>query len=963
MIIQLATKVQALLLQGKTEAAKSLNSVIQDELIPFRDALASIDENKKWLKQEGYPEKDPTKDKSKNKKDTKKAYKDPVAEEWKERIRLLKDANQLYKEWNKREGEDEALNRVRKQYGDIFEKWRTDKNVPWKDFKAEDIIEYRNYIQKIVDEAQKRYDEQRNDKAKNYGKEAEAVLREGKKLLDDIDKYDFDEKAKDFTAAATKAIEKLNKRWEIFKQTVDTTGDALLAAQLAGFGEMDQGARTAAEAMRNELVKQLRELGGADLVAKIPLDVDLNEEEVRDIFLDAIPNADAVEDYKESINALIKLYQEWQKLQQKANSDDISIYTKIIGLANSYDAQLKKINKDLQEQLASISANPLLSSGQKKRAGLMANVSADWKKMKLSADYANLHNRAVAMSAEEYERAEKAIKDLIDKLRLLGMISPEEEISETNALNKAAKERRQDTEGAFGHFITGGAQGLRDYYQRLADAALDSRSRSTAGSAEWKKADAEYKKNKEKAEAIDDEIAGIQATQAALDNLSKAASMLSDFFVAIAGESSNEGAAFGSISGGALGGASSLSGFGPWGMAAGAILGGATAMIQEGDKAAERAIQELRGDVQAIESNTEEILRLRERTLGYDNGKHLADLYKNQDALVSGLFANPFDSKEAEKSFHASWGASIMRDWYKELYGGASSGYEAQYNNLIEQRKTYLAILDEQNEKKHKSDEEIAETKSKIAELDDQIMHFSQDLAKELWGIDIKGWADQLSDALASAFENGENMAKAYRDTVTQIIQQMMQKMMQMAILEPMFERLQKQLFGENGKGGVFDPNNPKGSMSKVTAMIGDFFGKGGEGEKAITASMEFMTAFQRGMQNAGLTVLNEASNTLSSSMQGTTEETSGLLAGYVNALRQDVSANRILLNQFVAQYWPDYMETFASQVTAVQNIDSNVQVIMTMMQMGNGALYEQIAAMRTRIDNVVMGIDRFSIR
>lgn len=962
-IIALSAQVQKLVAQGKLEAAKSLNSIIQDELLPYRDAMMAVEENKKWLKSEGYPETEAAKDKSKNKKTGgTKTYKDEVAAEWRERIKLLKDANSLYKEWNKRSGEDAALSRVRQQYGDIFEKWRTDKNLPWKDFKAEDIIEYRSYIQKIVDEAQTRYNNQRNDKAKNYGKEAEAVLREGKKLLDDIDKYDFDEKAKDFTAAATKTIDQLSKRWEIFKSAVDTTGDALLAAQLAGLGDTDQGARTAAEAMRNELINQLNKLGGADLVAKIPLNIDLNEEEVRDKFLGAIPNADKVEDYKRSIDALIKLYQEWQKLQQKANTDDINTYTKIIGLANSYDAQVKKINKDLQEQLASISANPLLSESQKSKGLRMAQASADWKKMKLSADYANLHNRAVAMSAEEYERAEIAIRNMIERLRALDLLSPEEYISETNALNKAAKERRQDTNGALGHFITGGQQGLRDYYQRIADAALENRSRYTAGSAEWKKADAEYKKNKEKADAIDDEIAGIQATQAALENLQKAASLLSDFFTAIAGES-GEGAALGSISGGAMSGASALSGFGPWGMAAGAILGGATAMIQEGDKAAERAIQELRGDVQAIESNTEEILRLRERTLGYDSGKYLADLYKNQAALVSEYFANPFDSKEAEKSFHASWGASIMSDWYKELYGGASSGYEAQYNNLIEQRKNYLAILDEQNEKKHKSDEEIAETKSKIAELDDQIMNFSQDLAKELWGIDIKGWADQLSDALASAFENGENMAKAYRDTVTSILQQMMQKMMKMQILEPMFANLQKDLFGENGKGGVFDPNNPKGSMSKVTKIIGDYFGKGGEGEKAITASMEFMTAFERAMQNAGLTVLNEASNTLSSGIQGTSEETSDLLAGYVNALRQDVSVNRILLTQYVTQLWPQYIEAYTAQVTSVSNIDNNVRIIMEMMQLGNGAMYERISNISSRIDNIVMGIDSISIR
>ena len=377
------------------------------------------------------------------------------------------------------------------------------------------------------------------------------------------------------------------------------------------------------------------------------------------------------------------------------------------------------------------------------------------------------------------------------------------------------------------------------------------------------------------------------------------------------------------------------------------------------DNRLERAINKLREDVKSIEANTELIAKARERTLGYDMGdvrrqmaqQYATKPYNGQGGLL-GLVLSRMGGNEQKRS---------MYEYYSKNSQG--TGYQQEYNNLIQQRKDYMEILKDQQDKKKKSNDEIEETKAKIAELDDQIAYFSQDLAKELWSIDIKGWADQLSDALASAFENGENMAKAYRNTVTQIIQQMMQKMMQLAILEPMFERLQKQLFGENGKGGVFDPNNPKGSMSKVTAMIADFFGKGGEGEKAITASMEFMTAFQRGMQNAGLTVLNEASNTLSSNMQGTTEETSGLLAGYVNALRQDVSVNRILLTQFVSQMWPDYIETFASQVTAVQNIDTNVQVIMTMMQMGNGAMYEQIAAMRSRIDNVVMGIDKFSIR
>ena len=421
----------------------------------------------------------------------------------------------------------------------------------------------------------------------------------------------------------------------------------------------------------------------------------------------------------------------------------------------------------------------------------------------------------------------------------------------------------------------------------------------------------------------------------------------------------------GGILGGAMQGASALSALGPYGMAAGAALGLVSGIAQVHDNRLERQIGKLREDVQKIEANTKLIQQARERTLGYDTG----ELRKS--------YAKDYSPNEAQKQawsntmfkysyFGQGFSSKAQRDMY-EYYSQNSSGtgYQQEYQNLLQQRKDYLEILDKQESKKKKSQSDIEETKGKIAELDDQIRFFSMDLAKELWDIDIKGWADQLSDALASAFENGESMAKAYKETVTSILQQVMNKMMQMAILEPMFQSLQDKLFGNAEKNitGVFNPADPQGSMAKVTAMITDFFGKGGEGEKTITAATEFMAAYQRGLQNAGLSVLNDSANTLSSSVQGTSEETSDLLVGYVNALRQDVAVNRILFTQFVTQLWPEYVTAFANHVKTVANIDVNVQVMMEMMRDGRGAMYDEIHSLRSRIDNVVDGIEGFKMR
>ena len=285
--------------------------------------------------------------------------------------------------------------------------------------------------------------------------------------------------------------------------------------------------------------------------------------------------------------------------------------------------------------------------------------------------------------------------------------------------------------------------------------------------------------------------------------------------------------------------------------------------------------------------------------------------------------------------------------------------------NLKEERENYLKMYNLEADKKNQSDEALREYKTKIAELDDQIFYFTEDLAKELWDIDIKGWADQLSDALTSAFENGESAAKAYKQTVTSILQSVMNKMLQLGVLEPMFSSLEEKLFGNSTKGtkGVFDIENPLGSVAAVQSTIGKFFGKGGEGEEAITAALEFMNAFERGLSNSGLSVLNsDSSKTLSSSIQGTSEETSELLAAYLNACRQDVSINRMLLNQFIAELWPLYVEQFTSAVKSLNNIDQNVAFIRALLS-ENGALYMMMDSMRAHLDNITNGNEQVSVK
>ena len=912
---------------------------------------------------------------SKNK-SSKKTYKDEFAKRWDERIRIMKEAYGWYDKWEKKVGNDEAIAETNSKYADIFAEWRTDKVLPM-NFDVNEIADYTKYVEKIRDDALRRYKKQKNDKGKNNGQEALRVYRQAVSLLNDVKFDSFTKAAEEFRSIIEQTISDLNERWDMYKTVREATGNPALASSVAGFGATDAGARTSADAMRSDLLRQIHNAGGYGVANSVILDSHLDEEGIRKQFEDAIPDADEPERYKEKIDGLIKAYQEWQKLQKAVVKEDVSVFANLIGSVVSYDEKLKKLKLKLQDQKDSINSaltNGNITKGQADRATDIAQAQYDWEEMKLSADYVNIYNNAVAMSREEYEKAAASIETMLNRLRELGIISSEDYISEKEKLDKTAVEWTTTgflgERGAVGQFISGGYDGLKDYYGERRDKARQKAEKETdpqkkKGYQDESEHYGKLFKNMSKlSDAAKDVVTAFSLLQSGLD-------LATNLFDSLGMEgAANAVGDAADVAGGMMQGAQSLSALGPWGMAAGAGLGLISGLAQVHDKRLQREIEKLREDVQQIEANTKLIEQARERTLGFDTGDTRRD-YAAQYAphqtqaqkLVSqfpwlqAYFGSyellGYDSK-AEKS---------MNDYYNRNSSG--TGYAQEYRNLKEQRADYMEMLDKEESKKKKSQSSIDETKEKIAELDDEIRYFSQDLANELFEIDIKGWADQLSDALSSAFENGESMAEAYKDTVTSILQTVMNKMMQLAILEPMMQNLQDTLFGNTEKNitGVFDPEDPEGSMARVTSAISGWFGKGGEGRDAVTAANEFMTAFQRGLENAGLSVLNDSSNTLSSSVQGTSEETSNLLAGYVNALRQDVSTNRILLTQFVTQMWPEYFDAFVGHVKVVTNIDSNVQAMMEMMQYGRGAMYDELAAMRTRIDNVVNGIESFTMK
>ena len=884
---------------------------------------------------------------------------DENAKELRERVRILKEAADSYKYWREKVGDEGAETHVESEFGKLLSE---------QGFKFENIEKFRETLAELRKEYEK----------KPKSKAMLEALKELDKEVAKLDRNDFEKHSEDYLSKMKAELDSLSKAWEIYKEVRDTTGDDNLAELLSGRDGLSDY-RTLADAVQKKMIDDFSALGVKKALA---FDVNLSDKQIEQEVFAAVPREtnESVENYEERIKGLIELYKKWRDLQWAVIKADASSFSGLIGLTQSYDAQIKKINDKLRQQKESNNAlvgktdgsGQIVTQAMADHANDIAKTSADWEKMQLSAQYANLYNNAVAMSRQEFEQATTAVEKMIERLKELGLLSPEKAVQEQQKLQKARNEYGTTgflgEKGAVGQFISGGYDGLMNYYAKRRDAAQQKAERET---------DPDKKKDYEKeaenygklfqnlsklSDSAKDVVTAFTTLQSGLD-------LVTNLFDSMGNEGmANAVGDAAGIMGGAMQGAQSLSALGPWGMAAGAGLGLVSGIFATHDKALEREIQRLREDVQAIEANTELIVQARKRTLGYDSGD-LRRSYAEQYAptqrdlsaykgmwgyIIKGTtWGQGYDS-EAQKA---------MYEYYKK--NSAGSGYQQELANLKAEREDYMRMYDAEEDKKKSSGEALEEYKSKIAELDDQIRHFAEDIANELWSIDIKGWADQISDALITAFENGESAVKAFNDTAKSIMQSVASEMLKIGIIEPMMERLRDKLFGENGVTSTDKlAANPLAESKKVLAAIGEYFKPGGEGSNMVTAAQEYLYGINSLMEQMGYAngLRNNDFNSLSSSVQGTSEETSDLLAGYVNALRQDVAVKRILLNQFVMELWPAYIEQVTSIVRGVGNIDSNVLAI-RMLLSENGAIYVMLDSMKSHLDNITNGNEQISVK
>jgi hypothetical protein len=263
-----------------------------------------------------------------------------------------------------------------------------------------------------------------------------------------------------------------------------------------------------------------------------------------------------------------------------------------------------------------------------------------------------------------------------------------------------------------------------------------------------------------------------------------------------------------------------------------------------------------------------------------------------------GRLANKHDAKLDKAIQKSVREVKKLENAYKNMESAIErrlSGIYAgnEYNERLANYKKQLTQLeskrrDEIDKKKTDSDK-VIDYDQQIKEMRDTIKYFAEDMAKDLYDIDVKSWAKELTDAVVDAWAKGEDAAEAWHDKVIDIVKDVTKNILAQKVVEaalaPVLDIITGEMYNKEGK---LDET----TIPRIVAAM----------EAAGEGAVSGLTAILDGLKQEGIDLSDAGkSASSSSSIKSMTEETADLLLSYVNAIRGDVSVNRELQTKIAA--------------------------------------------------------------
>lgn len=842
--------------------------------------------------------------------------KDPIAEQWKNRSDLIEKAISSYEKWRKIEGEESASQRVKNipEFAPVFDSKgvNLDLSDPSKAYK---------YIQNQLDQSKEKQKDLYVSLGVKIDKEQiENAKKEADNALKEIEKY----------------VSQAGEKWDLYKKLFEATGDKSLSMNIAFGGSVSFNSFV--EDLQNQLSEALKNNSSNLSLSDI---LGMDEEAVKSKFGD---------------NEILKLYQTIKEESKKLKAENFDNLSQMINDYKDYSAKIEEIERKRQKAISELEnnrgsigkeADKLIKEVNKRAQEDTSSVLFD--QFKESSDWVRIFDDLDRVSTSTLDDMISKVEEFSQKQGL--------SIEDTKELVEALRKLRGEfAERSPFKALEASFSSIKEAKNRLE--ALKS---SGASKAEIDAAENDL------SSAYSDQSKAIQGVIGKFDALAGAADFLGGVFENLGlgtGLSDAAGILGGGMQGASqgMGMATSLFGAsaGPWGAAAGAALSLISGIAQLHDKRLERSIQRSKQRVEELKSAYDQLGKSIDRSLGGDEsieraillyeqleeqvkraGSSLTESYKMQFRVLKDEGLDYVEELKKRIKSMESLPAGMQRFMGlnfkigvdrealealekvgvgKELDNSVLKQYQAQYVGLVSQRAEIEGQLRNEEGKKKSDAGKIQDYKNQLAELNEQIAYFVEDLTKDLYGIDFQDWASQISDALTEAFANGEDAAQAFDNVVNNIMRSVANNILKNLVIQPMFEKLQDKLFGEKGLFKEFTDIQDNGAVA--AGAIKDFFDN--EGKAMIDASQSFLEAFDKATGGA-LTATGESSTSgLTKGIQGVTEDTANLLGSYLNSIRQDVSVKRALLEKLGNEIFPKYNILAEQQLTQLRAIANN---------------------------------------
>ena len=298
------------------------------------------------------------------------------------------------------------------------------------------------------------------------------------------------------------------------------------------------------------------------------------------------------------------------------------------------------------------------------------------------------------------------------------------------------------------------------------------------------------------------------------------------------------------------------------------------------DAKQERQIKLAERNITELEHLRNDVKTTIENTLG---GVYSYEMDKDTKATLKKVTDNYEKGQKLQKSgVLIGYNGPYTSDTYnaaKKSLAEPDNAFLAEQASLMAQKDEMQRQLNAEQGKKKKDKDKIADYKREIKEMETTIKQLATDFLKDIYGVDMKSWASQLTDAVVSAWEKGEDAIDAYKKKARDMVKDLTKNILSQKIMEKALEGPLEALTTTIKQKGRLEPED-------VVNVADELYKQADDAVYNITAILE-------SLKDKGLDLSATGDSSLTNGIKNITEETADILASYVNAIRLDVSVNR----------------------------------------------------------------------